>query len=306
MGNNKVSRTAILTAIYRAYHSRYDNEKVFDDYMAYQLLREDEYKSFVEQMVNAMKSYDPKFAASFPDDLSIISFMMQSMAVTSLVLSRAAYAEEYLEKMINQGVKQHVVLGAGMDTFAFRHPELLKKIKVFEIDHPATQKYKLQRLTELNWKIPENLHFIPIDFTKESLVKTLKRSPYYEPHSLSVFSWLGVTYYLPRETVLAILRSIAEVSTNGSSIIFDYFDLNAFNQQKAAQRVQVLLGLAKREEEPMITGFNPETLLLELTKIGLKLSENMNPIEIQKRYFEERKDKYYACEHAHFANAVVQ
>ncbi|MHB1043431.1 MAG: class I SAM-dependent methyltransferase [Eubacteriales bacterium] len=83
-----------------------------------------------------------------------------------------------------------MILGAGMDTFAFRRPELVKQLQVFEVDHPATQVFKRRRLTELGWEHPAQLHFIPVDFTQESLAPALTRSSY-DPQAPSFFSWLG-------------------------------------------------------------------------------------------------------------------
>ena len=145
------------------------------------------------------------------------------MQAINNVISRARYTEETLEKAVRQGVKQYVILGAGMDTFAFRRPEMLEELEVFEVDHPATQEFKLNRLTELGWKHPAKLHFIPIDFTKESLVTALTRSSSYDPNVKSFFSWLGVTPYLTQEEVFATLRSIAEVAPAGSTSSFRLF-----------------------------------------------------------------------------------
>jgi methyltransferase (TIGR00027 family) len=111
---------------------------------------------------------DPERAASFPDQASALAYTVQTYFPTSLFLSRARYTEETLEKAIEKGVKQYVILGAGMAAFAFRRPELLKHIEVFEIDHPATQAFKRQRLAELGWNPSEQLHFVPVDFTKEN------------------------------------------------------------------------------------------------------------------------------------------
>ncbi len=86
-----------------------------------------------------------------------------------------------------------------MDTFAFRRPDLMERLEVFEVDHPVTQKFKLHRLAELGWQLPAKLHFIPIDFTKESLKTVLLSSSFYDPTVKSFFSWLGVTSYLTQE-----------------------------------------------------------------------------------------------------------
>ncbi len=96
----------------------------------------------------------------------------------SSVLCRARYSEDNLKEAVKQGMQQYVILGAGMDTFAFRHPELLEQLQVFEVDHPATQAFKRQRIAELGWEKPSNLHFVTVDFTQENLATALKRSSY--------------------------------------------------------------------------------------------------------------------------------
>jgi methyltransferase (TIGR00027 family) len=105
----------------------------------------------------------------------ISEFLIQG--INNLV-SRARYAEDNLEKAVQQGVTQYVILGAGLDTFAFRQPEMLEKLEVFEVDHPATQEFKLHRLAELGWKQPAKLHFIPVvDSFLETMPSVLMRNP---------------------------------------------------------------------------------------------------------------------------------
>jgi len=125
-----------------------------------------------------------------------------------------------------------VILGAGMDTFAFRQPEMMEHLEVFEVDHPATQEFKLHRLAELGWEHPAKLHFIPIDFTKESLVTALGSSSSYDSKATTLFSWLGGIPYLTQEEVFTTLRSITEIAPAGSTIVFDYFDADVFIPEK--------------------------------------------------------------------------
>ena len=106
--------------------------------------------------------------------------------------------------------------------------------------------------------------------------------------------------------VFATLQFIADVAPAGSTVIFDYLNDDAFAHEKAAQRVQLLLRLANQEGEAMQAGFDPSTLDANLARLGLSLKEDLSPTDIQARYFENRKDRYYACEHAHLAYAVVK
>ena len=98
-------------------------------------------------------------------------------------------------------MRQYVILGAGMDTFAFRRRDMLERLDVFEIDHPATQAFKRNRIAGLGWEIPAQLHLVSLDFTKEKLDDILKCPPY-DLCAITFFSWLGVTYYLSRDSVL--------------------------------------------------------------------------------------------------------
>lgn len=133
----------------------------------------------------------------------------------------------------------------------------------------------------------------------------LMRSPY-DPKALSFCSWLGVTYYLPREAVFATLGAFADVAPAGSTIVFDYFDRDAFDPERVSKRMKWGMDAARRVGEPPITGFDPSALAAELANLRLSLQENLGPSDIQERYFKERTDGYYACEHVHFVRAVVE
>jgi len=306
MKENQVSDTAIKTACWRAYHYRCDNQKIFDDGLAYDLVGESEYQSFKTLYVSIFKKLaPPEFASSFSDDDAILKLMMQSLAAPALALSRARYAEDKLFDALRQGVGQYVILGAGLDTFAFRHSKVMENLKVFEIDHPATQEFKRLRLAELDWEYPTSLQFIQADFSKENVSEALAGSVYHA-ECLSFFNWLGVTYYLPRDVVFAILQSISKSAPAGSRIVFDYLDSDLLIPEKSAQRSQEILMMAEQAGEPIKALFNPKMLAAELDEVGFRLEENLNPSEINELYFRNRPDNYYACENAHLACAVVK
>ena len=172
------------------------------------------------------------------------------------------------------------------------------------IDHPATQAHKRQRLAELGWVQPANLHYLPVDFTRQGVADRLAASPF-DPSLPVFFSWLGVTYYLPKDVVLDTLREIVLVARSGSSIVFDYLDGEAFVSQKCSPRVQRMLNHVESLGEPMQTGFDPGELSEELSRAGLELVENLCPWDIHNRWFMGRRDHYRACEHVHFVHALV-
>lgn len=301
MNENQSSLTAMITAYVRAYHAMHGTPKIFDDFLAYRLFKEEERTFFGQNLAESLKFLNPESAELCPDQSTALALVMRDQTIG---VSRARYTEDNLETAVKQGVQQYVILGAGFDTFAFRRPDMLGQLQVFEVDHPATQASKRQRLAELDWELPEQLHFIPVDFTKESLSAVLKQSTYYR-QTLSFFSWLGVTYYLTRDVVLSTLRAIADIAPSGSTIIFDYMDTDAFIPERASKHIQRMQKIVQRTGEPMQTGFDPSTLAVDLENIGLRLRENLSPSDIEDRYFTGRTDGCHASEHVHFAWVTV-
>jgi len=306
MKENQASFTAMSVAYMRAYHSMYDTPKIFNDFLAYDLIPEEKRALIEQHLIEQYVTWDQQLsdtenAASLYDRITTSESLIQAI---NNVISRARYTEDTLEEAFRQGVKQYVILGAGMDTFAFRRPEMMAELEVFEVDHPATQEFKLHRLTELGWKHPAKLHFIPIDFTKESLVTALTRSSSYDPKIKSLFSWFGVTPYLPQKDVLATLRFISALAPAGSTLVFDYIDTAAFIPEKLSPQMRELFEYLSKIGEPIKSrGFNPSNLAEELASLGFQLYEDLSPTYIEERYLPGRTYGHY--EHGHFACAVV-
>jgi methyltransferase (TIGR00027 family) len=300
MKKDKGSFSAIITAYMRAYHAKHDNPKIFDDFLAYSLIP-DGIRAQIEDSLD--KPLISTFSKSSDSDQTIT---LASLIQTTNPICRARYVEDTLEKAVRQGIRQYVILGAGMDTFAFRRPDLIEQLEVFEVDHPATQEFKLSRLACLGWKHPAKLHFIPIDFKQESLVTALTRSSSYDPKIKSLFSWLGVVIYLTRGEVFAALRSITDIAPAGSMVIFDYTNTDAFIPEKSSPQMQKFMELGQKIGEPMITGFKPSTLAEDLKSLGFRLYENLSPDDIERLYFQGRMDGYHAQEHGHIACAVIE
>jgi methyltransferase (TIGR00027 family) len=308
MTENQAGITALITAYARAYHATHDSPKIFDDFVADQMYTAQEHIEFDKNLAGTLQLIDPELAASQPDQATALAYVMQ-LHNAPITLSRSRYAEDCLEEAFRQGaqkgLEQYVILGAGFDTFAFRRPDLLTRLDVFEVDHSVTQEMKRQRISMAGWEIPAQLHFVPVDFTKESLTAALERSAY-DPLKSSFFSWLGVSYYLTRKVVFSTLRDIASLTPPGSTIVFDYLDPDAFIPEKAGKRIQFMLWIAGQVGEPMKSGFDPDTLAADLDLLGYQLQENLSPDEIDQRYFQGRSDLYRAFEHLHFARAVVK
>ena len=298
------SKTAMGTAFMRAYHAAHARPPIFDDFLAQGLITEEERLASEERHLKAFALFEPARAVLYQDRAQALAYWMQIAGAPAIVLARARYNEDILEQGVKQGVRQYVILGAGMDTFAWRRPDLLAHLTVLEIDQPATQAHKRRRLREMGFEPPANLHFLPLDFNEGDLVTTLRGSAY-DPQTPTIFSWLGVTYYLPLNVIHSTWRAISEMAPAGSALIFDYLDADAFIPGRVARRVEVMKEIVQRIGEPMITGFAPAALAADLARQGLNLRENLSPADIQDRFFKGRKDGYHACEQAHFALAVV-
>jgi methyltransferase (TIGR00027 family) len=137
------------------------------------------------------------------------------------VIGRVRYIDDYLETCTNDGLEQLVILGAGFDSRPYRFEELNGKVKVFEIDHPATQKVKKDKIKKIFGSLPDHVVYIPIDFNKEKLEERLFEKGY-DRKLKTLFIWEGVTMYLTAEAVDETLAFVAKNSGEGSSIIFDY------------------------------------------------------------------------------------
>ncbi len=317
MDEKWASITALITAYCRGYHATHDSPKIFDDFLAAELFTTEEHHTFDQQLAGTLKMINPDRAAANPDQATALACVMQTHN-GPITLSRSRYTEDQLEATFanaspphgvghdgDQGIQQYVILGAGFDTFAFRRPDLLERLQVFEIDHPATQALKQQRLAMLNAPFPAQLHFVPIDFTTQRLSDALQQTTY-DPRQQTFFSWLGVTYYLTREVVFDTLRDVAAVAPRGSAIVFDYMDAEAFDPEHAARRIQLMQAIARQVGEPMQTGFDPIELAADLDRTGFQIEEDLGPAEIEARYFQHRTDEYHAFEQVHFARATVR
>lgn len=289
MLQSQVSITAIMTAYCRAYHAMNDDPKIFIDSLAYLLIPE-ERRTLIEQ----------GFSHACSAQNTNIQSMLQVMGLPN-VISRARYAEDSLDESVEKGVRQYVILGAGMDTFAFRRLDMDGKLQIFEVDHPATQSFKRNRIAELNWVVPNNLHFVPVNFNSDSLASAFKGKSY-NPKVKSFFSWLGVTMYLTRDEIFTTLRSITDIAPTGSIIVFDYLvpEDQSINKQDAWKKELHKIG------EPIKTYFNPLTLPSDLANLSLCLLQDLSPADIQARYFQGQTDSYHASNNVHLAMAVIQ
>lgn len=260
------SASALRVAKARAVHQLLDDPIVFPDTWALPILG---------QVDSDILQRDP-FALNDP----------VARGMRAGVVARSRFAEDALHSAVKKGVTQYVILGAGLDTYLLRNPHG-DALQLYEVDHPCTQRFKRERLAELG-AIPANTRFVPMDFQCEDVIDRLTEAGL-DTTRPTVFSWLGVSVYLPRETVLAVLGSIANLAP-GSGIVFDYRVetrlLDPVEQMMESFSAKAFAAMG----EPWLSSFDPPALHATLMESGYAIVEDVGPAELNKRYFPRRRD----------------
>ncbi|MEH7304928.1 class I SAM-dependent methyltransferase [Neobacillus drentensis] len=303
METRKESLTALVSCFARGYHAFESKEPIFNDYVAHSLLKEEEKQLIATNWANAIAFFDQEKSETLESIDEKLQWVMNNQTIPQLV-SRARYAEDGLRSAIERGFKQYVILGAGFDTFALRQENLPEDFIIYEVDHPATQAFKINRLQEAGIALPGNVKFVPVDFKSDSLREELMNSGY-DQQKYTYFSLLGVVMYLAKKDFYQLLASVADMSINGSSFTFDYLDDTAFHEKMASTKLTKMRQITARTGEPIITGFDPFELDLELQDCQMLLYENLSPANIEDMYFKGREDGLRAFDHFHFAHLVV-
>jgi methyltransferase (TIGR00027 family) len=265
MEEGKFSKTAQRVAIRRAAHQLLDQPRVLDDPLALRIIG-----SEAEEALRSDRKEDHAFSRAF----------------RAFMAARSRYAEDELAHAVAHGVTQYVVLGAGLDTFAYRNP--YSALRVFEVDHPATQAWKREQLQAAGIAIPPSLIFVPIDFEEQTLEDGLEQSGF-DASAPAFFSWLGVTPYLTREACMITLRFIAKMPT-GSGVAFDFAVDPALLNAGQRQALDALSKRVARYGEPLQLFFDPAKLQDHLKAMGFHSTEFLQGKELNARYFNERKD----------------
>ncbi|MDR4947158.1 class I SAM-dependent methyltransferase [Neobacillus cucumis] len=302
MKANESSVTSLVSAFGRAYHSKHDTPKVFDDFFAEKLITEKEFADISENMIKGISFFNSEIAEKFKEHPEEILKWITQVQLSPTPLARAAYCEEVLAIEMRLGLRQYVILGAGLDTFCFRHPELENSLEIYEIDHPATQALKKSRLAQADLEIPKNLHLIPVDFTKEYSFESIQERGFQNKKTL--FSLLGVTFYLTKEEISRLIRELFTKVPEGSSIVFDYADENLFKEKGFSNRVENMLKMTLAGGEPMKSCLSYHEIEKMLEDAGLLIYEHLSPTAINNRFFRHRTDYLSAFETVHYIHAV--
>ena len=290
---SKTVNTALMCAFARAWHHKNAAQAVFRDELAEQLLTDEESAAIAAHLLGGMDFFAPEKRGCFANAQEALQTIVNTQLAPT-PLARARFCEDSLRTAIRTGTRQYVILGAGMDTFAFRNADLVEKCAVFEVDHPAVQRDKILRIRRAGWSMPENLHFVPVDFSRENLKAALQEAGF-DPRRKSFFSWLGVSYYLAPEEIGDVLDSISALSAEGSTLVLDTADEGLFSSP--VRRVQNMIAMAAAAGESVKSCFSWAELEALLERHGFLIYEHLQPGDLQARYFSGRRDELRAFEH---------
>jgi len=258
------SRTALGAAGHRAAHQVLERGFIFTDPLALRILGADA-EAAVQKAEN-----DPS-----------------RRLLRLFIAVRTRFAEDALAAAIARGVRQLVILGAGLDTYAYR-AVVGEGFRIFEVDHPATQAWKRQRLAEAAIPVPGTLTFAPVDFERETLADGLEAVGF-DSSRQTFFTWLGVVPYLTEQAVFSTLGFIASLP-GGAHVVFDYGNPPALNTEpdEAAAIGRRLAGRVALAGEPFQSHFETATLHAKLRDLGFREIEDLGPALIRERYFPNR------------------
>ena len=298
--NNSTSITALMSAFGRAFHTENEKHPVFADNLAKELMTAEEYAAVQGYILGGAQFFEPEIDTAKQEAKELVRKLVNTHIAPS-PLCRASYTEQALKTAALTGMKQYVILGAGLDTFAFRESEFISKHRVFEVDHPMTQADKRERVTRAGWTVHDNLIFVPVDFAKDSLTERLIAAGF-DSSVKSFFSWLGVTYYLSAEAIDKTLSALSSLCADGSTLVFDYPDENFFDAPE--KRVQNTIMMAKAGGEPMQSAFSCGELEKLLQKHGFLIYELLTPDDIQRDVIDKVGADLKAFEHVNYCLAV--
>jgi methyltransferase (TIGR00027 family) len=262
------SRTALRVALRRAAHQLHDAKPlVFDDPLAVPILGREHHEEVMRTPDSAKRPF--------------------SAALRAFMVVRARLAEDTLAAAVRDlSVGQYLVLGAGLDTFACRNP--YADVRVFEVDHPATQAWKIQMLASAGIAAPESARFVAVDFEKDSLPARLKAAGFDE-RVPTVTAWLGVVPYLTTEGFRATMRLLGRFKA-GSEVVFDYSQPREALPPVEQLMLDSLSARVALAGEPFQLFFTPEQLAEELEWLGLRVVEDLDSTALTARYLAGRED----------------
>ncbi len=205
------------------------------------------------------------------------------------IVARARFLEDTLEKQVARGITQYVILGAGLDTFAQRRPELGAQLRVFEIDEPSTQAWKQRRLVELGLGVPSFLRFVPVDFEAGDTWLTRLAASGFDAQKPAVVASLGVSMYLTREAIASTLRDVVSLAA-GSTFVMSFMLPIELADPEVRPGIEAAARGARANGTPWVSFFAPDEMLALAREAGFREVKHVSADALTERYFAGRSD----------------
>ncbi|WP_419176417.1 SAM-dependent methyltransferase [Desulfosediminicola sp.] len=274
MDSDKASRSAAIIAAHRAYeYSRTDSNRICSDQYA---------KSFLPENFSVIGE------SELPSEETIAIFRDLVPGFHEFFLARTRYIDDYLAGQLTVGLEQLVILGAGFDTRAHRFEEL-GAIRVFEVDHPATQAIKKAKVEELFSTLPDHVSYVPIDFHRENL--ELLSDYGYDHSKKSLFIMEGVIMYLDLEAIDETLLFISRNSAEGSRLIFDYTYPGVLENTIDRKEAKAWLEITRKSDEPLLFGIEDDAVDDFLSRRGFTDITTVSSDFFNKIYFLDDEER---------------
>ncbi|MBS1984606.1 MAG: class I SAM-dependent methyltransferase [Bdellovibrionales bacterium] len=265
--NSIPDHTAVRVALWRALHTEVDaTPHVFVDKVGLQLAAPDEqWRERPDMHPTGTRGY------------------------RASIVGRARFIEDLVEEKVKNGLSQYVILGAGLDTFALRRPDLAAKLYVFEIDAPQTQAWKQRRLRELGLGTPHKLHFVPVDFEVGESWPAKLAAHDFDTTQPALVASTGVSMYLTREANMNTLRQVATLAPGSVLAMTFMLPLELIDPAERPQHAMVY-ERARAAGTPFISFFRPEEMLQMAREAGFRTVHHASRSDIIQKYFANRSD----------------
>lgn len=260
--------TAVRTALWRALHMQVDAAPhILEDEVGLKLIAPDE---GWQQRPDMHPEFTKRLRAS--------------------ILARARFIEDLIIEQSKQGIDQYVILGAGLDTFVQRRPDIASRLQVFEIDQPGTQAWKQQRLIELGFGMPEWLHFVSVDFEVSSWWEQLLKAGF-DSSKPAIVACTGVSLYLTKEAITATLKQIATLAPRSKLAMTFYLPIELMDEEDRPLQ-QIAEKGAREAGTPFVSFFAPDEILDSARKAGFKEAKTISTKDMEQYYFANRSDNF--------------
>jgi len=258
--------TAVRVALWRALHVQIDSPPhILTDEVGMKLVAEENWRQ--------RQDMNPDFSKS----------------MRASIVGRARFIEDLVEEQSKKGVTQYVILGAGLDTFAQRRPDIAAKMQIFEVDQPGPQVWKQKRLAETGIATPKSLHFVPVDFEAGESWWDLLITSGFDPKKPAVIVSTGVSMYLTKETNMTTLRQMATLAPGSTFAMTFMLSLDLLPPPERGM-MEFVMKRAAESKTPFVSLFSPEEILRMAKEAGFKKAEHVSAQDVYQRYFAKRTD----------------